>query len=116
MIESSTQVMRLRRCLDPAALERVRTPRMECAAVRWLTQIWRLTRNGVQRLLAAQAWDGAEQRWRVWMAGRLEQIAHRPLLDNPSGVHHRYSVAHPGDDAQIVRDEQQRDTGPALQV
>ena len=50
------------------------------------------------------------------MARIAEQLAHRRLLDDPSGVHHRDAVGHLGDDAEVVRDEEQREAEPLLQI
>ena len=50
------------------------------------------------------------------MARIAEQLAHRRLLDDPSGVHHRDPVGHLGDDAEVVRDQEEREAQPLLQV
>jgi hypothetical protein len=36
----------------------------------------------------------------------IEDIAHRPALDDPSGIHHGYLVADARHDAEVVRDEE----------
>ena len=41
------------------------------------------------------------------MARIVEDVSHRSLLDDATGVHHRHAVRHFGDDAEIVRDEEQ---------
>ena len=50
------------------------------------------------------------------MLRRVEQVAHRAHLDDPAGVHHRQRVAHLGDDAEVVGDEDQRHAGLLLDV
>ena len=41
---------------------------------------------------------------------------HRRFLDDPAGVHHRDAVGHFGDDAEVVRDQEQRQAEALLQV
>ena len=60
--------------------------------------------------------DRVEQRLGVGMVRRVEDLRHRSRLDDPSGIHHRELVAHLGDDAEIVGDEDQREAVLALQV
>ena len=50
------------------------------------------------------------------MAGGVEELAHRRLLDDLARIHHRDPVAHLGHDAEVVRDEDQRHAGLALDV
>ena len=38
-----------------------------------------------------------------------KDLAHRAFFDDAAGVHHRDSIGMAGDDAQVVRDEQQRE-------
>ena len=49
-----------------------------------------------------------EQPARVGMLRVAEDRAHRPVLDDAPGVHDGDAVGGFGDDAEIVRDEQQR--------
>jgi len=44
--------------------------------------------------------------------GSVEDVLERPALDDLAGVHHGDAVAHAGDDAEVVRDED--DAHPAL--
>ena len=44
-------------------------------------------------------------------SGRVEQRADRRLLDLAPGVHHHHALRHLGDDAQVVRDQQDRRAG-----
>ena len=63
-------------------------------------------RNLVQlTLLVDGVGHGAEQSLRVRIAGRGEEFARFGLLENLSGVHHDDVVGHAGDDAEVVRDE-----------
>ena len=89
---------------------------MKGAACRRASQIGRLARDGIERLLAAELGHGAEQRLGVGMLGRAEQVAHRAHFHDPARIHHGHAVAHLGDDAEIVRDEDQRHAGLLLDV
>ena len=40
--------------------------------------------------------------------GRSKISTHRPLLDDPAEVHDEHAVAELGDDAEVVRDQDQR--------
>ena len=75
-----------------------------------------MPRDRVKRLLAAEFWHRAEQCLRVGVFRRPEEIADRAVLDYLAGVHHGHLVAHLGDDAEIVGDENQRDTALLLDV
>src|SRR2546429_114997 len=57
-----------------------------------------------------------EQRWGVGMRGRFVDLLARSRLDQPARIHDRDPVAHLGDDAEVVRDEDQREIVRALQV
>src|SRR6516225_9522677 len=59
---------------------------------------------------AMSARERREQGLRVRMLGLVEYRAHRPDFDQPSLAHHGDAVRRLGDDAEIVRDEQQRQT------
>ena len=48
--------------------------------------------------------------------GSRNRSPHRRLLDDPPGVHHGDAVGHLGDDAEVVRDEQQRQVELLLQL
>ena len=45
-----------------------------------------------------------------------EQLVHRRLLDLPSRVHHEHAVGDVGDDAEVVRDEDDRGAEPLADV
>jgi hypothetical protein len=45
-----------------------------------------------------------------------EQLPHRSPLDNLSAVHHQHARGDFGDDAEVVRDEQDREAESLLQV
>ncbi len=49
--------------------------------------------------------DAAQKPHRVGMPGLLEHLQRRPLLDHLAGVEHAHPVAHLGDHAQVVADE-----------
>src|SRR5678816_1270660 len=49
---------------------------------------------------------------RIRMFRVAENGTHWSFFDDPARVHHRHPVSHLGDDAKIVRDEQQRQSQP----
>src|SRR5262245_45965475 len=104
------------RLLDAAALDRARTAGMKSASSREGREIRRLARNAVERLADAELRDRVEERLRVGMPGTVEQAAHRLHLHDLPRVHHPDPVAHLGDDAEVVRDEDQRDAGRAMRI
>ena len=55
----------------------------------------------------------SEQRARVGMLGRGEDLAHGADLHDPAGVHHRDAIAHARDDAEVVRGRRSCRTGAA---
>src|SRR5690606_1266934 len=88
----------------PAHPHGLRAAGVEPAAGRWLHQIRRGTGDVVQA--GGRQRDGRPQQLpgvRVLRPG--EHVPHRPLLDDPSGVHDRHPVARLRDDAQVVGDE-----------
>src|SRR5206468_11475569 len=106
----------LTRLVDATAVHRPLAAGMETAAGREVREIRRLARDAAERLLDAELRDRIEQRPGVGMPWPVEQATYRLHLHDPSGVHHRDPVAHLGHDAEVVRDEDQRDAGRALQV
>ena len=50
------------------------------------------------------------------MTGVVEDVPHGALLDDPSGIHDGDPVGRFGDDAEVVRDQQQRELEPGLQI
>ena len=50
------------------------------------------------------------------MLRRGEQRLDRRFLDDAAGVHDRHAVGHLGDDAEVVRDEQQREAQSFLEI
>ena len=57
-------------------------------------------------LAHAGPWQAAQQADGVGVARVLEDVAGRALLDQPPGVEHADAVAHVGDDAEVVADEE----------
>ena len=45
-----------------------------------------------------------------------EQFADHRRFDDPAGVHHRHAIGHLGDDAEVVRDQEQRQAEALLQI
>src|SRR5262245_52516900 len=99
-----------------AALHGLATARMEGAPGRKAREVRRLPGDRVERLLAAELRHRAQERPRVRVLRIVEQLLHRCLLDDLAGVHHGHAIAHLGDDAEVVRHEDQRHTGLALDV
>ena len=50
------------------------------------------------------------------MRGHLEQRPHGSLLDDPPGIHHGNAIGGVSDDAEVVRDEQQRKAEVVLEL
>ena len=48
---------------------------------------------------------GGEKSFRIGMTGRTNHVGRRSDLDNLPGVHDRHPIAHLGDHAEIVTDE-----------
>src|SRR5262245_38845815 len=104
------------RLLGHAPRHDLGTARMERTPRGQIGQVRGLTADRIERLLAAQARHRAEQRARVRMLGRVEELAHWRLLDDLAGVHDGDPIAHLRDDPEVVRDEDQRHAGLALDV
>src|SRR5262245_2482625 len=79
-------------------------------------QIGRLARNGIEWLLASELGHGAQECFGVGVFGGIEQVAHSPHFHDPAGIHDCHAIAHLGDDAEIVRDENECDTGLLLNI
>ena len=105
------------RVLGAAARLDVAAARREPTARRQAMQRGRLPLDRGQALDAAfHARDGRHQRFGIGMPRRLEERAHRTALHDPPGVHDGDAVAHPGDDPEVVRDEEHRQPHPRLQL
>ena len=83
--------------------------RLKRTAGRQLGEVGGLARDRKKRLLAAEFGHRAEQGLGVGMLSIAEQVAHGAVLDDLPGIHYGHLVAHLGDDAEIVGDEDQRD-------
>src|SRR5262249_60046155 len=89
--------------------------RREAAARRHVGEIWRLAIDGRQRrAAAAQGRQAVQEADRVGMARLVEDVAGASGLDDAPGVHYRNPVAELGDDAEVVRDEDERQVRLAL--
>src|SRR5437899_10545354 len=102
--------------LDAAPVGRPLAAGMEGAAGREGREVRRLARNAVERLPDGELRDRVEQRPGVRMAGAVEEAAYRLHLHDLARVHHADPVAHLRDDPEVVRDEDQRDAGRALEI
>src|SRR5262249_5121659 len=100
----------------PAGVDRPLAGGMEAAPAGEVRKIGWLTRDAAKRLLDPEPRDRVDQRPGVGMARPVEQATHRLHLHDPAGVHHRHPVAHLGHDAEVVRDEDQRDAGRTLKI
>ena len=82
-----------------------------------MRHIRRKSRNLIKpTLLRCRVRHRAQQAFRVRVAGSAEELARRRLLENLSRVHHYDVIGHPGDDAQIVRDENDARARLLLQI
>ena len=86
------------------------------AAVRKGVQRRRLAIDGEQPVGPLHLRHRGHQRLGVRMAWVVEQLAHVPTLNDAPGIHHGYRIAHPGNDAKIVGDEDNRHPGFRLDV
>ena len=93
-----------------AALPGVGAARCEAAAARRVDEIRRSAGDGEQPGVAwiLELGDAAHQRLRVRHPHVGEQGARRRVFDDPPGVHHGDPVGAPGDDAEVVGDEDDR--------
>src|SRR6266568_1928970 len=105
--DTSVARVEVSRLVGDAAWQDLGAARMEGASRGQVRQVGWLACDRIQRLLAAELRHGAEQGSRVRVLGRVEQLPHRCLLDDLTGVHHRDLVAHLRDDTQVVRHEYQ---------
>src|SRR5215470_1292192 len=107
-----------RRRLGPAHLDRVRAAGMEVAARRRRRGIRHLARQ--HDALAARPrirlGHRGQERRRVRVLGRGEDLLGLAELDDAADVHHRDTVTDVADDAQVVRDEEIGQSELLLQV
>ena len=103
--------------LRAAVLVDVRTPRMRARSPRGsaarlggVPGIVAAARAGRRRGAAASASRPSVYGWR----GAVEDLVERPLLDDPTRVHHDDPVGHAGHDPEVVGDEQHRGVGLGL--
>jgi hypothetical protein len=59
-------------------------------------------------LIGIEPGDALEEPERVRMSRAVEELLRRPGLHEHAGVHHVHPLANPGDDAEVVRDHDQR--------
>ena len=80
--------------------------RGEAASGRQVHQIGDDSRDDFEPILdQPQHGHRGGQALRVGMKGLVEQRQYGGLLDDASGIHHRHTIRHLGDDAQVVRDQ-----------
>src|SRR5215470_8989658 len=108
---------KLGRSFGAAAVHHFGTARVKRAARGRRRRIRRLPIDGGQPLAAvAEPRNRFQERARVGMRRRVVDLLDRPGLDQAARVHHRDLVAHLGDDAEVVRDEDQGQVVRALQI
>ena len=92
--------------------------RRKTAAGRRRAQVGRQALDGLELDAARQVEprDRAHQADRVRVRGLEEHIVGRALLDDARRIHHVHAVGVARHDAEIVRDDDQRDAEPARQV
>src|ERR1700730_13370219 len=99
-----------RRRLDREAGLRVPAARRQRGSGRKVQQIWGLTfdRNEAAAILFIQPRKRLEQSPGVRVLRRVEDLICRAVFDHVAAVHDQDVLAHLGDDAQIVRDHDDR--------
>ena len=109
----SQQHVLLRAGVDP-----VGAARREAAAGRRAAQVGRQALDGLELDAARQVEprDRAHQADRVRVRGLEEDVVGGALLDDARRIHHVHAVGVARHDAEIVRDDDQRDAEPARQV
>src|SRR6266852_5156855 len=80
---------------------------MKRAAGREVDEIRWEALDRLQRFVAlfVESRYGTQQRPRVWMLGVGKDIHGGAGLDDAARIHHHHALAHPGHDAQVVRDQ-----------
>src|SRR6266540_548611 len=98
-----------RRILLPAAVDRERAAWMKATAGHGIHRIGHEAFDRRQPLLLEiESWNRSEQADRIRVLRLREQRLDARMLDDAPGVHDRYLVGELGDDAQIVRDQDDR--------
>ena len=89
----------------------------KATARRQIGQIGRLSLDRCQGLMAPrQRWETVQKGEGIRMPRLRKNILGCAAFDNLPGIHHGYPVAHLGDDAQIMGNEDECHVGLALQV
>eukprot|EP01035_Chromulina_nebulosa_P004109 gene4108-5610_t len=97
------------RRFDKAGLEAERAARMKGAASWQLFEVGRRAGDGVEPLGPdLDIGRRVEQAQRIGVARIVEQFVDRPRLDRPPRIHHQHLVGEAGNDAQVVRDDDER--------
>src|SRR5215831_5698583 len=94
-----------------------RAARGEAAARRRVQERRRLALDGGEATdRTGHLGNRGDQRLRVGMRRRLEDLPHRAAFDDAAGIHDRDAVAHAADDTEVVGDEQDGHAGLGLQA
>src|SRR5688572_18660623 len=96
-----------RRKLAPANVLDAVAPFLEWAARRQMRNVRRKSGNLIKlfSLLVRGIRYALQQTFRVWIRGPCKKLARGRLFENLAGVHHDDLVRHSGDDAEVVRDQ-----------
>ncbi len=107
-----------RRLLRPALVGGELAACGEATALRWIGEIRREAGDREQRLarVCVETRDRTEQRLRVGVAHRAEELLARRLLDDATGIHDVDSLGATGDNAHVVGDQQRRHSEALLEV
>src|SRR5207237_3714081 len=99
-----------------ARLEAPRASRREWTSGRQMSERRNGALNRCESRSPRASGNGGEQSLRIWVPRVLKQLAYGRFFDDASRIHDRYAIGHFGDDPEIVRDEQQREAEPFLEI
>ena len=94
----------------PAFVNGIGAARCEGTAAGLLRRVQRRARDGQQPggFVAVQTGDRTQKPHGIWMAGMIEKLLAAALLGDVACVHNVYPLGVAGNDAQVVRDDNQR--------
>ena len=86
----------------------------EPAPIGQVVQRGRLSFNGKQPVGPLHLRHGSHQRLGIRVLGVVEKVPHSGVFYYTTSIHHRHPVAHPGDDTEVVGDEDDGQTSLRL--
>src|SRR5439155_23436385 len=104
------------RALHGAPRHGQRAARREAAAGGYIREVRRLPVDRGEPVAPRECRQTAQESDRVRMLGTVEDVPGGTGLDDAPGVHDRDAIAELRDDAEVVRDEDQREVRLALDV